>query len=54
MAKMSRAEKAGRAMGRNLIEMAQLMYQNNTKKNFYKGLIDVLSCRRVHENRTNR
>lgn len=45
--KMSRAEKAGRAMARTILEIGELMYQNNTKKNFYKGLIDVLSCRNV-------
>lgn len=44
--KISRAEKAGRAMARNIIELAQLMYNKNTKKNFYKGLMDVLDCRK--------
>lgn len=39
---MSRAEKAGRAMGESLIEMVHLMYQNNTAANFWRGLMDVL------------
>lgn len=43
--KMSKAEKAGRAMARTIIEMAELLWDG--KKDFYKGLIDVLSCRHV-------
>ena len=39
---MSRAEKAGRQFGIAVAELAQLFYQNNTKKNFFKGLLDVL------------
>ncbi len=42
MAKRSRAEKAGRLLGRAIIEIAQLMYQENTKKNFLNGLCDIL------------
>ena len=53
--KMSRAEKAGRAAARNLIELAQLMYNESTKKNFYKGLMDVLGVGKANnENITNR
>ncbi len=40
---MSRAERAGRDLGLVIAEMAQLMYQNNTKKNFFKGLLAVLN-----------
>lgn len=36
--RMSRAERAGRALAHALIEMIHLMYQNNTAKNFYKGM----------------
>ena len=38
----SRAEKAGEKLGESIIEMANLMYQNNTKKNFFKGLLSVI------------
>ena len=40
--KKSRAEKAGERLGGAIIEMANLMYQNNTKTNFYKGLLCTL------------
>jgi hypothetical protein len=40
--KVTRAEKAGRDLGHSIVELANLMYQNNTAKNFYKGLMDVL------------
>jgi len=36
--KRSRAENAGRKLARAIKEMAQLMYQENTKSNFFKGL----------------
>ena len=40
--KESRAEEAGRALADTIIEMAELFYQENTKKNFYKGLLKRL------------
>jgi len=40
--KKSRAEKAGEQLGEAIIEMVNLMYQNNTKANFYKGLLATL------------
>jgi len=40
--KMTRAEKAGRLLARAIFEIAQLMYQENTKKNFLKGLLGYL------------
>jgi len=40
--KMTRGKKAGRRLGRVIVEMAQLMYQENTKKHFFQGLITVL------------
>ena len=40
--KLSRAEKAGRKMGLAIVEMVHLMYQNNTAKNFYRGLLFVI------------
>ena len=39
---MTRAGRAGRALGRVIIEMCNLMYQNNTSKNFLQGLCNVL------------
>lgn len=52
---MTRAEKAGQRMGKAIIEMVHLMYQNNTAGRFYKGLIKALqrevTARRNHENR---
>lgn len=41
----SRAEKAGEQLGNAINEMADLMYQSNTKRNFYKGLKNVLEGR---------
>ncbi len=41
----SRANQAGRKLGLAIIEMAHLMYQKNTAKNFYKGLMAVLIAR---------
>ena len=38
---MTRAEMAGRATADAIVEMVNLMYQNNTAKNFYIGLHDV-------------
>lgn len=40
--KISRAEKAGIKFAKSIIEIAHLFYQKNTKKNFYKGLLDAL------------
>ena len=37
-----RARKAGERLGESIIEMVHLMYQNNTAKNFYIGLLSVL------------
>jgi len=42
MTEMSRAEKCGIMLGQSIIEMANLMYQKNTKKNFYNGLTKLL------------
>lgn len=39
---LTRANKAGAEMGRAIIEMAHLFYQNNTANHFYHGLMDVL------------
>ncbi len=41
--KMYRAEKAGEHLGKSIIEMVNLMYQNNTAENFYRGLLTVLN-----------
>ena len=38
----SRAYESGIAMANAIGEMANLMYQNNTKANFYKGLLKTL------------
>jgi hypothetical protein len=40
--RMSRAEKAGRAVALALVEMVHLMYQDNTARNFWRGLMAVL------------
>lgn len=40
--KKSRAELTGERLAEAINEIADLMYQNNTKKNFYKGLINKL------------
>jgi hypothetical protein len=45
---MTRAEKAGRAIAKSLIEMINLMYQNNTAYNFTKGLVNELDREMVH------
>ena len=42
MSKVSRAEHAGRRLGESINEMVHLMYQNNTAKNFWKGLYTAL------------
>lgn len=39
---MNRAEQAGRRLGESINEMAHLMYNKNTKQNFFRGLVDVL------------
>ena len=39
---MTRAFKAGVALGQAIIEMVHLMYQNQTAYNFYKGLFAAL------------
>lgn len=40
--KRSRSGNAGIQLGKVIREMADLMYQNNTKSNFYKGLNEEL------------
>jgi len=42
MAKMSRAEKAGRARAESIIEDVQMLYNENTKRNYLKGVREVL------------
>jgi len=37
-----RGRKAGSQMGRAIVEMVHLMYQNNTAAHFYRGLIEVV------------
>ncbi len=46
---LSRAERCGIQLGESIVEMANLMYQKNTKRNFYKGLTKVLSVAYMHE-----
>jgi len=41
--KKSRAEKAGEQLGNAIVETVNLMYQNNTKANFYRGLLAALN-----------
>ena len=41
--KKSRAEKAGEQFGNAIVEMTNLMYQKNTKSNFYRGLRTALN-----------
>ena len=41
--KISRAEKAGRQLGENILELMNLMYQKNTARNFYRGLMDTIN-----------
>ncbi len=41
--KISRAEKAGRKLAESIVEITQMLYQNNTKKNFLKGVVDIIS-----------
>jgi len=40
---VSRAEQAGRRLAETINEQAHLMYQVNTKSNFFKGLIAQLA-----------
>lgn len=42
MSKITRAERTDRNLAHSIIQTVQLMYQNNTAKNFYKGLLSVL------------
>jgi hypothetical protein len=42
----SRAEKAGIDLANSIEEMSNLMYQHNTKANFYKGLMKRLEEQR--------
>ena len=51
MFKKSRAEIAGEQAGESIIEMANLMYQNNTKTNFFKGLFSALAKREEFVNK---
>ena len=43
MSEKSRAEKAGEQLAEAIIETANLMYQRNTKANFYHGLYLALT-----------
>ena len=38
-----RAEQVGRRLGESINEMAHLLYNENTKKNFFGGLVVVLN-----------
>lgn len=38
----SRAERAGEQLGQAIVEMVHLMYQNQTARNFWRGLMRVL------------
>lgn len=40
--KRTRGELAGRLMGKALVEMINLMYQNNTAKHFITGLYNAI------------
>ncbi len=46
MKRVSRAEKAGKQLGASIVEIIHLMYQNNTARNFWKGLMSVLEANR--------
>ena len=48
MKDITRAFKAGKALGRSLKETVNLMYQDRTALHFYDGLIQVLYLER-HE-----
>ena len=48
--KMSRAEKAGRARARSIVEDVQMMYNKRTKKNYLTGVMNVLTKRRIEKN----
>lgn len=39
---MTRAEKAGESLGKSIVEMVNLMYQNNTALRFFDGLMLIL------------
>ncbi len=39
---MSRGRDAGTSLGKAIVEMAELMYQENTKKNFLDGLYEEI------------
>jgi len=41
--KISRAERSGYQMGKAIDEMVHLMYQKNTRKNFFKGIMKALN-----------
>jgi len=40
--KESRAEKAGRKLGEQIVEVSNLMYQKNTKENFLHGAMKTV------------
>ncbi len=40
--KKSRSELAGENIGTGIKEAAELMYQKNTKKNFFKGIKNTI------------
>ena len=39
----TRGAKAGLDLGKSIVEMANLMYQNNTAAHFYRGLFKIIS-----------
>ena len=41
--KGTRAYKAGTQLGQTIVEMVHLMYQNQTAKRFFSGLMKVLN-----------
>ena len=50
---LTRAEKAGRLMGRAIVESIHLMYQNNTAAHYLRGLISVLETEVKRRKRKN-
>lgn len=51
-----RGFKAGEEMGKAIVEMVHLMYQNNTAAHFYRGLSKIIKeemkHRKIKENKT--
>jgi len=42
VAKMSKAEKAGWSFGISIVKMSQLIYRDKAKKDYLRGIFDVL------------